>query len=276
MLQSEDHLTIGQIARLSGLTAKALRHYHAVGVLCPAIVDEETGYRLYTRDQVPVAREIRVLRALHLPLGDIRMIVGDPGGPVAESRLVAHRRRLGSRLAELQSTYYFLGKLLEQKEILTAMPARPTMISLEPDLQRKLAGELFNYVWTLLEKEARTDRQTELMVAAAYASRFFWEGPGEPVHHVRGEWQISRACATADMPEAALAHARRCLELCQEHGIQDFDIAYAYEALARAHHAAGDTDAAKHFAEQARAAAELVSDQEDRELVDSDLATLPS
>jgi DNA-binding transcriptional MerR regulator len=258
------------------LTAKALRHYHAVGVLYPAVIDDETGYRLYARDQVQVAREIRVLRELHVPLGDIRVIVADPGGRAAESRLVAHRRRLGSRLTELQSTYYFLGKLIEQKEITNAMPARPTMISLEPDLQRRLAGELFNYVWTLLEKEDRSERETELMVAAAYASRFFWEEPGEAVHHLRGEWQISRACATADMPEAALAHARRCLELCERHGIRDFDLAYAYEALARAHHVAGDTDAARRYAEQARAAAELVSDQEDRELVDSDLATLPS
>lgn len=150
------------------------------------------------------------------------------------------------------------------------------MVVLEPELQRKLASQLFNYVWTLLEKEDRTGRETELMVAAAYASWFFWEEPGDAVHHIRGEWQISRACTAAEMSEAALRHANRCLELCEEHGIGDFDLAYAYEALARAHRVAGDDQAAKRYADQARAAAQLISDQEDRELVDSDLATLPS
>jgi DNA-binding transcriptional MerR regulator len=268
-----EYLTIGQIARLSGLTTKALRHYHAVGVLAPAVVDDESGYRLYARDQVEVARDIRVLRELHVPLGDIRVIIENRGG-CAGSRLVAHRRRLGAQLTELQTTYYFLGKLIEEKEMTSAMPSRPTMIALEPELQRKLAGELFNYVWTLLEKEDRTERETELMVAAAYASRFFWEEPGDAVRHVRGEWQISRACAVAEMAEAALRHGHRCLALCEEHGIADFDLAYAYEALARAHAVAGDDQSAKQYADQARAAAELISDQEDRELVDSDLATL--
>jgi hypothetical protein len=159
---------------------------------------------------------------------------------------------------------------------MNSMPSRPTVITLEPELRRKLATELFNYVWTLLEKEERTERETELMVAAAYASRFFWEEPGDALHHVRGEWQISRACAVAEMPEAALTHAHRCLELCEKRGIADFDLAYAYEALARAHSVAGDAEGAKRYADQARAAAEQVSDPEHRELVDSDLATLPS
>ena len=114
------------------------------------------------------------------------------------------------------------------------------------------------------------------MVAAAYASRFFWELPGGVVQHLRDEWQISRACATAGEPEGAIAHARRCLELCQQHGVRGFDLAYAYEALARAHLVAGDAETAIQCAAQARAAAALVSNAEDRDLLDGDLATLPS
>jgi hypothetical protein len=156
------------------------------------------------------------------------------------------------------------------------MPTRPTTISLGADAQRKLASELFNYVWTLLEKPDRTAHETELMVAAAYASRFFWELPGGPVQHVRSQWQVSRVCATAGISEEALAHARRCLALCVQHGVEDFDLAYAYEALARAHHVAGDDDTAREYAAQARARAALVTDQNDRDLVEGDLATLPS
>ena len=155
------------------------------------------------------------------------------------------------------------------------MPSRPTSVTLEPETQEKLGAELFNYVWTLLEKDDRTERESDRMIDAAHASRFFWEEVGEPANHVRGEWQISRAYATVGRAEPALYHARRCLELCESHGIGDFDLAYACEALARAHALAGNDDASRRFRDQAYEAAEVVADDEDRELVMSDLATLP-
>ena len=155
------------------------------------------------------------------------------------------------------------------------MPRRPTSVAIEPEQQRKLGGELFNYTWTLLEQEIRTERETDRMIDAAHASRFFWEEVGEPVHHARGEWQISRAYATAGRAEPALYHAQRCLDLCQAHGIGDFDLAYAYEALARAHGVAGDADAAAGYTGQASQAAEHVAREADRGLLLSDLATLP-
>ena len=155
------------------------------------------------------------------------------------------------------------------------MPVRPTTIEIEPDERRRLAVELFNHVWTLLEKQERTEREDELMVHAAHASRFLWEDVGEPVNHARGEWQISRAYATLGRPEPAIHHARTSLELCEEHGIADFDLAYAFEALARAHALAGDVAIAADFERRARAAAAAVADDDDRELVLRDLATLP-
>jgi hypothetical protein len=155
------------------------------------------------------------------------------------------------------------------------MPARPTEVALDPDTQRKLAKELFNYVWTLLEKPDRTQRESERMIAAAHASRFFWEEIGEPVHHARGEWQISRAYTASGRAEPALYHAQRSLEICEEHDIGDFDLAYAYEALARAHALAGQPEAASRYEAQAREAAVRVSAEDDRELVLGDLDTLP-
>ena len=154
------------------------------------------------------------------------------------------------------------------------MAARPTSIPLDRDEQRATARDLFNYTWTLLEKADRTSRETELMIHAAHASRLFWEHVGEPVNHARGEWQISRAYAVAGRAEPALHHARRCLELCEEHGIGDFDLAYAYEALARAHGVAGDAEAAARYAGRARESADGVADAEDREHLLEDLETV--
>jgi hypothetical protein len=201
--------------------------------------------------------------------------VGSCPSEAALRSLAEHRSRLAARLTELQTAFYFLGELIEGKEIENAMPRRPTSVAVEPDQRRKLGVELFNYTWTLPEQEDRTQRETDRMIDAAHASRFFWEEIGEPVHHVRGEWQISRAYATAGRAEPALYHAQRCLELCQEHGIGGFDLAYAFEALARAHAVGGDAGTAADYAERGSEAAEHVVPKGDRELVLSDLATLP-
>jgi hypothetical protein len=171
---------------------------------------------------------------------------------------------------------YFHDELIDREDIDIVMPARPTSIALEPADRKQLGIDLFNYVWTLLEKDDRTERESERMIDAAHASRFFWEQVGEPANHARGEWQISRAYAAVGRPESALHHARRCLSICEEHGIGDFDLAYAFEALARACAAAGDAEAADRYRKQAHQTAGQVADDEDRELLLSDLADLSS
>ena len=55
-------LTIGRFAGLTGLSAHALRHYDEVGLLVPAVVDEQSRYRRYRRDQAGRARLIAALR----------------------------------------------------------------------------------------------------------------------------------------------------------------------------------------------------------------------
>jgi DNA-binding transcriptional MerR regulator len=264
-------LTIGRVARLSGLTTKALRHYDSVGVLRPAEVDEENGYRRYSREHVEQARRIRILRELDVPLDEIRRILA---GDDADERLRAHLRRVDSQLTRLQTIRYSLGKLIDAKEIEPMVRRPETAPGLEHDAQRKLAVDLFNYTWTLLEKESRTQHDDDLMIHAAHSSRYLWDAIGEPVNHARGEWQVSRVYATLERAEPALFHARRCLEICEEHGIGDFDLAYAYEALARAHAVAGEADASARYATQAREAGGRIAEQDDRELFESDLATI--
>ena len=56
METTEQLMPIGRFARLTGLTVKALRHYDEVGLLRPAAVDPDTGYRSYAPDQFDVRR----------------------------------------------------------------------------------------------------------------------------------------------------------------------------------------------------------------------------
>jgi hypothetical protein len=148
------------------------------------------------------------------------------------------------------------------------------MQPLEPERQRQLAKDLFNHVWTLLESGERTAAQDDEMVHAAHASRYHWGVVGKPVNLARGEWQCSRVYAVLGRAEPALWHGRRCLDICDEHGIGDFDLAYAYEALARAHRVAAQVPEAEAYQRLAVEAGARIGDPEDREHFHSDLATL--
>ena len=142
---------------------------------------------------------------------------------------------------------------------------------------RRLAVDLFNYSWTLLEKPERTAEEDDEMIHAAHASRHHWAAAGTAANLARGEWQVSRVYATLGRGEPAVYHARRCLAYCEANPreLEDWDLPYAYEALARAHLVAGQQEQAREYAERARELAERVEDEEDRELLAADLATLP-
>jgi hypothetical protein len=142
------------------------------------------------------------------------------------------------------------------------------------DIDRKMGIDLFNYVWELMEKPNRTQDEADLMIHAAHASRYHWSKAGTAVNFARGDWQISRVYALVGRSEPALYHAQRCLELCQANGIGDFDLAYAYEALARSYKVAGDEENRQKYLELAKEATKMVAEEDDRQLVESDLASI--
>jgi hypothetical protein len=145
-----------------------------------------------------------------------------------------------------------------------------------PEQRRRLAVDLFNRAWELMGLPERTPEQDDELIHAAHASRHHWAEIGTTPNLARGEWQISRVYATLGRAEPALYHAHRCLAYCEASpdALEDWDLPYAYEALARAHHLAGNEDDANRFAEQARELSARVADHEDREHLEEDLATL--
>jgi hypothetical protein len=149
--------------------------------------------------------------------------------------------------------------------------------ALDPQDRRQIGVALFNRVWTYLEKPDRTTDEDELMVHIAHASAYHWHesGVGGPENAARSEWQVSRVYAVLGRGEPALHHAERCLEICAANGLGDFDLAYAHEAVARAAFVAGQADIGAKHLELARQARGGISEADDRELFDADLATIP-
>ena len=126
-----------------------------------------------------------------------------------------------------------------------------------------------------MEKADRTIEDDDLMVHMAHASRYHWGQVGKPENFARGEWQVSRVYAVVKRAEPCLHHAQRVLDICVANGIGDWDIAFAFEALARGHAIAGDSEASRAMTEKALEAVEKIEDDEDRKIVLADLETIP-
>lgn len=146
------------------------------------------------------------------------------------------------------------------------------MTQLAPADERALAAALFNGTWELLERQDRGRLDDDRMLHMAHASRHHWGNVGTAANLARGEWLCSRVYAVLGRAEPAAAHACRVLELCEENGLADFDLAFAYEALARAASVAGDAAAARQYVAQAQAVP--VAEQEERDQLAGDLATI--
>jgi hypothetical protein len=145
---------------------------------------------------------------------------------------------------------------------------------LTPDEHRALGVELYNKTWELLEGGAAP----EAAVDAAHASAFHWSHAtgATTANRARSHWLCSHVYAVLGRPEPALHHAERCLALVQgvPEEMEDFDLPSAYEGLARAYAAAGLGDEARRFAELGRAEAAKIADAEDREHLESQLASV--
>src|SRR5882762_5388827 len=106
-------LAIGDFSRATHLTVKTLRHYHEKGLLEPAHIDPQTGYRRYTTEQIPVAQIIRRFRDLDMPLNEIRSVLSAPDVQARNDLIAAHLKRLESDLARTQTAVASLRNLLE-------------------------------------------------------------------------------------------------------------------------------------------------------------------
>ena len=130
--------------------------------------------------------------------------------------------------------------------------------------------DLFDEAWRLIE--SRED--DTLMIDCAHASAYHWALAPEctPENRARSAWQISRAYVVAGRPVEALFHAERCFQLCERYALGDRDLAYAYEALARASLAAGDREAVGQYVELAQAVE--ITEARARDTLAGDLKTL--
>ncbi len=144
------------------------------------------------------------------------------------------------------------------------------------EMHRKFAVDCFNGTWTLLDKPDRTKAEDLEMIHTAHASRYHWGKIGEPINFARGDWQISRVYAVLGFGVMAFKYAQSSLDHCQENDIGDFDLAFAYEALARACSVSGDVAKTAGYIRIAQDAGEAIEKEEDKNYFFDELKTIPS
>ena len=106
-------LTIGEFAQVTHLSVRTLRRYHERGLLEPAVVDPDSGYRYYTSGQIPVAQVIGRLRELDMPLREVRAVLATPDPDVRASLVATHLGRLESELDKTRMAVTSLRRLLQ-------------------------------------------------------------------------------------------------------------------------------------------------------------------
>lgn len=105
-------VSIGEFSRLTHLSVKALRHYHDVGVLIPAEVDRQTGYRRYSIAQLTNAHLVRRLRELDVPLDAVREVIAS-GAARRDDVIITHLAKMEHELARTREVVESLRRLLD-------------------------------------------------------------------------------------------------------------------------------------------------------------------
>ncbi|MDY0017085.1 MAG: hypothetical protein RBS89_04540 [Candidatus Delongbacteria bacterium] len=148
---------------------------------------------------------------------------------------------------------------------------------LDPNIHHYMGIELNMQVWNLLGKPDRDQNDNNRMIAFAKASLFHWyNSPNfEPVNAQRGEWMISRVYAVINRADKALEHSQNCLKLTEELKLEGFDLAYAYEAIARAQALSGNKSEFEKYYKLAEEAGEKISDKESKEMFFGDIEGEP-
>ncbi|MCM3849640.1 MerR family transcriptional regulator [Pseudonocardia sp. DR1-2] len=105
-------VSIGDFALMTGLSRKALRHYHDIGILEPAHVDPGTGYRFYDTGQVDHAHIIRRFRSLGMSIPDIKALLSTDDAGARTAIITTHLEQMEAALAQTRDTVGALRELL--------------------------------------------------------------------------------------------------------------------------------------------------------------------
>lgn len=197
-------LKIGELARRTGLTVRALRHYDDIALLVPS-ARSGGGYRLYDREDVARLYRIQALRRLDLSLADIQGLLDNEAGAISEV--------VGRQLAQLE------------REILQASALRSHLLAVQDQLQSSAEPGIGDWLFALESMVAGTKYFSDDEQRRLQAQR---DGCTGALAHRRAELQawLQRLMAAGVSPEDPQARqlAQRWIEMLLEETGGDEDL----------------------------------------------------
>jgi DNA-binding transcriptional MerR regulator len=179
---------IGEFSRLTHLTVKTLRHYHQQGLLVPHTVDDQSGYRRYSVDQVPAALLIGRLRALDMPLADVRRVVDCADTQERDAVIAEHLGRMERELDRTRAIVTSLRDLLGRTaplEIGRQLIPDLTVVAVTERVHRDEIGAWCQRTFTALYADLASAKAAPAGPGGAlYDERFFTEAVGEVTAYV--------------------------------------------------------------------------------------------
>ena len=147
----------------------------------------------------------------------------------------------------------------------------------EQKMHQFMGIEMNIQTWNLLGKDDRNEQDDVRMLNFAQASLYHWRlSPKfEAVNEQRGRWMISHSFAVLGKGKEALENAQESMRLTELHDLKDFDLAYAYEAMARSHAASGNKNECNNWLKKAEKAGNLINRTEDKKIFEGDLNAEP-
>jgi len=140
-----------------------------------------------------------------------------------------------------------------------------------PVAHRWFGVESNNGAWKILDDAGRSPAEMERAIHLGHSSLYHWSEIGTAANRARGLCLLAFLYAEFGDGASAGRWARRCLEemTASPDDMKDWDWAFGYEGLARAHAAAGDREAARAMKAKARELGDAIADPQDKKVFDT-------
>ena len=202
-----DEMGIGEFASRSRLSARALRIYDDAGLLLPARVDEDSGYRFYESGQLKQARLIAALRQLHFPLVEIKAILPLEPDEAAE-RVRQYWAGIERKHSSLRAfATYLIDELSGKRPVMYEVATREMPERSLLSVKRNVTGE--KAAWAFGKEFIALLRHYQLPSIEGRAGAFFQIFWGEVNEDSDGPIEWCRPVP----PDQAEVLAARCPEL---------------------------------------------------------------
>ena len=141
-------------------------------------------------------------------------------------------------------------------------------------VHKYFSATCFNKTWELIDNPKRTPEEDMSILQMSMASLWHWSQREDATSQNLsvGNWLVSRVYALLRQADNARRYADISLKLAE--GLKPFYVAFAYESLARAEMVAGNNAKMNEYLEKARALAEKVEDEEDKQVLVGDLESI--